>query len=50
MEDDRSADATERRRKELLEAGAHAYLTKPVKVQHFLRMLDEILSRSVTPA
>jgi PAS domain S-box-containing protein len=45
-----SADATERRRKELLDAGAHAYLTKPVKVQHFLRMLDEILSRTVTPA
>ena len=43
-----SADATERRRKQLLEAGAYAYLTKPVKVQHFLRMLDEVLTS--TPA
>lgn len=39
-----SADATERRRKQLIAAGAHAYLTKPVKVQRFLRMLDELLS------
>jgi CheY-like chemotaxis protein len=39
-----SADATERRRQQLLAAGAHAYLTKPVKVQHFLRMLDEVLT------
>ena len=39
-----SADATERRRKQLLAAGAHAYLTKPVKVQRFLRMLDEVLN------
>jgi PAS domain S-box-containing protein len=46
-----SADATERRRKQLLDAGAHAYLTKPVKVQHFLRMLDEVLSGTpMTPA
>ncbi len=46
-----SADATERRRKQLLEAGAHAYLTKPVKVQDFLRMLDEVLTAApVTPA
>jgi PAS domain S-box-containing protein len=39
-----SADATERRRKQLIAAGAHAYLTKPVKVQSFLRMLDEVLA------
>jgi PAS domain S-box-containing protein len=39
-----SADATERRRKELIAAGAHAYLTKPVKVQRFLRMLDDVLT------
>jgi PAS domain S-box-containing protein len=46
-----SADATERRRIQLLTAGAHAYLTKPVKVQHFLRMLDEVLTAApVTPA
>jgi PAS domain S-box-containing protein len=45
-----SADATERRRKQLLDAGAYAYLTKPVKVQHFLRMLDEVLtSAPATP-
>ncbi len=46
-----SADATERRRKELIAAGAHAYLTKPVKVQRFLRMLDDVLNRiPVVPA
>jgi PAS domain S-box-containing protein len=46
-----SADATERRRKQLIAAGAHAYLTKPVKVQRFLRMLDEVLnSIPVSPA
>jgi PAS domain S-box-containing protein len=46
-----SADATERRRKQLIAAGAHAYLTKPVKVQRFLRMLDEVLaSAPVIPA
>jgi PAS domain S-box-containing protein len=46
-----SADATERRRKQLIAAGARAYLTKPVKVQRFLRMLDEVLnSIPVVPA
>ena len=46
-----SADATERRRKQLIAAGALAYLTKPVKVQRFLRMLDEVLSSApVIPA
>ncbi len=46
-----SADATERRRKQLIAAGAHAYLTKPVKVQRFLRMLDEVLAATpVAPA
>ena len=39
-----SADATDRRRKQLIDAGARAYLTKPVKVQGFLRMLDEVLA------
>ena len=39
-----SADATDRRRKQLMDAGARAYLTKPVKVQRFLRMLDEVLT------
>lgn len=45
-----SADATERRRKQLLDAGAYAYLTKPVKVQHFLRMLDEVLTSTPAPS
>ncbi len=46
-----SADATERRRKQLIAAGARGYLTKPVKVQRFLRMLDEVLnSIPVSPA
>ena len=30
-----SADATERRRKQLIAAGAHAYLTKPVRYNGF---------------
>jgi PAS domain S-box-containing protein len=42
-----SADATDRQRERALELGAYAYLTKPVKVQRFLRLLDEVLS---TPA
>jgi CheY-like chemotaxis protein len=42
-----SADATDRIKNRLLDMGAYAYLTKPVKVQRFLRMLDEVLS---TPA
>jgi nitrogen-specific signal transduction histidine kinase/CheY-like chemotaxis protein len=45
-----SADATERRRRQLLDAGAYAYLTKPVKVQHFLRMLDEVLTSTPAPS
>ena len=39
-----SADATERQVKRLLAAGAAAYLTKPAKVQDFLRTLDEVLA------
>ena len=39
-----SADATERQVKRLLAAGAAAYLTKPAKVQEFLRTLDEVLA------
>jgi CheY-like chemotaxis protein len=39
-----SADATERQVKRLLAAGARAYLTKPVKVAEFLRMLDEVFA------
>ena len=45
-----SADATERQRNRLIDMGAYAYLTKPVKVQRFLRMLDEVLSAPVVHA
>jgi CheY-like chemotaxis protein len=38
-----SADATERQVQRLLEAGVMAYLTKPLDVGHFLRLLDEVL-------
>ena len=36
-----SADATERRIKELLAAGARAYITKPLDVQRFLEAVEE---------
>jgi CheY-like chemotaxis protein/anti-sigma regulatory factor (Ser/Thr protein kinase) len=39
-----SADATERQVKRLLQMGARAYLTKPVKVKEFLSTLDQVLS------
>jgi CheY-like chemotaxis protein len=45
-----SADATERQVRRLLAAGARAYLTKPVKVAEFLRMLDEALTPAPVPA
>ena len=45
-----SADATERQKRRVLDAGAYEYLTKPVKVQRFLRMLDEVLSTPVVRA
>jgi PAS domain S-box-containing protein len=38
-----SADATERRVQELLEAGAREYLTKPLDVGRFLEVLDSLL-------
>ena len=38
-----SADATQRQIERLLELGAHAYITKPLKVREFLRILDSIL-------
>jgi len=40
-----SADATERQVRQLLEAGAVAYLTKPAKVTEFLAMIDGILGK-----
>ncbi len=36
-----SADATKGQVRELLAAGARAYLTKPLDIQHFLQVLDE---------
>ncbi|MBW3635735.1 MAG: PAS domain S-box protein [Armatimonadetes bacterium] len=38
-----SADATPRQIERLLQAGARAYLTKPLDVKHFLRVLDDNL-------
>jgi AmiR/NasT family two-component response regulator len=39
-----SADATPRQIERLLEAGAKAYLTKPLDVKRFLQVVDENLS------
>jgi signal transduction histidine kinase len=39
-----SADATERQLQRLLDAGATAYLTKPIAVAEFLHVVDELLS------
>ena len=44
-----SADATERQIQRLLEAGATAYMTKPLDVAHFLRLLDEVLHEPRKP-
>jgi len=40
-----SADATPRRMERLLEAGAQAYLPKPLDVDQFLATLDEMLAK-----
>ena len=40
-----SADATPRRIQDLLESGAYAYLTKPLKVREFLQTLDNVLTK-----
>ena len=39
-----SADVTSNQMKDLLEAGAQSYLPKPLDVQEFLRVVDEILA------
>ena len=39
-----SADATERQRRELLEAGALDYLTKPLNINSFLEKVDQVAS------
>jgi CheY-like chemotaxis protein len=41
-----SADATARQSKRLLDAGADAYLTKPLDVRTLLTLLDETLGRA----
>ncbi|KAF0108989.1 MAG: histidine kinase [Anaerolineaceae bacterium] len=38
-----SADATQRQIEKMLAAGANAYLTKPIDVKEFLKMIGEIL-------
>jgi PAS domain S-box-containing protein len=38
-----SADASPGQARQLLDAGAHAYLTKPIDVREFLRVLDQTL-------
>jgi len=42
-----SADATPSQTTRLLQAGAHAYMTKPLSVAQFLGVLDELLARAV---
>lgn len=36
-----SADATTRQIDRLKQAGAHAYLTKPIEVENFVRVIEE---------
>jgi PAS domain S-box-containing protein len=43
-----SADATEGQIRRLLEAGAQAYLTKPLDVRNFLELVDRYVSRKVS--
>lgn len=46
-----SADATEKQIKQLISAGAHAYLTKPISVKPFLEAVDQVIeTRSSDPA
>src|SRR5439155_17800491 len=42
-----SADATPRQIEQMLAEGAYAYLTKPLNVQQFVRVLEEVLYVSV---
>jgi PAS domain S-box-containing protein len=44
-----SADATKARIKELMAAGAHAYITKPLVIRDFLEAVDDTLASSVEP-
>ena len=45
-----SADATERQIDRLMTAGAHAYLTKPLDVTEFLRVMEEAVFENGTKA
>jgi CheY-like chemotaxis protein len=40
-----SADATPRQIERLLQAGANAYLTKPLDVKRFLQVVEETLAK-----
>lgn len=42
-----SADATPGQIERLLSWGAHAYLTKPLNVKHFVRLIEELLAEKV---
>jgi len=42
-----SADATPSQVSRLLQQGAHSYLTKPLVVTQFLRLVDELLAKAV---
>jgi signal transduction histidine kinase/ActR/RegA family two-component response regulator len=42
-----SADATERQKKRLLDAGAQAYLTKPLDIRELLAVVDDLVRPSV---
>ena len=45
-----SADASSSQRRLMLEAGAHAYLTKPLDVRRLVELLEEALGSRLTPA
>jgi CheY-like chemotaxis protein len=42
-----SADATSGQAERLTSQGAHAYLTKPLNVKRFVRLLEEVLGEKV---
>jgi CheY-like chemotaxis protein len=45
-----SADATPRRVAALIEAGAYAFVTKPLAIKDLLATVDEALASATTPA
>jgi DNA-binding NarL/FixJ family response regulator len=45
-----SADATSRQIERLMAAGARAYLTKPLDIQEFFKIVDETSARRLTEA